>query len=63
MLWAALVNYRANRVARTLSLLDEADWNTQDRPLRALLAHHAGNAAAAQQFLDEGLAVATAYEE
>ena len=63
LFWAALVNYRANHRERASSLLDEAKWNTHDRPLQALLAHHAGNAAAAQQFLDEGLAVATAYVE
>ncbi len=63
LFWAALVNYRANHRERASSLLDDAKWNSQDRLLRALLAHHAGDAAAAQQFLDEGLAVATAYVE
>jgi tetratricopeptide (TPR) repeat protein/WD40 repeat protein len=56
LLYTALVNYRAGRCERVLSLLNEAKWKIHDLPLRAMLAHQSGDRELAQKTLDEALA-------
>ncbi len=56
LLYTALVNYRAGRYERASTLLNEANWNTHDLPLRAMLAHQSGKRELAQKTLDEALA-------